>query len=86
MIDREHELPITKQAQVLRVSRGSVYYLPRPVSATDLEVMRRRIASISPASAASRSVLGAIRRSFAALVRLSHGSIPPSAGLNTGMR
>src|SRR5215204_2838599 len=44
------------------------------------------IASISPASAASRSVLGAIRRSFAALLRLSHGSIPPSAGLNTGMR
>ena len=41
MIDREHELPITKQAQVLRVSRGSVYYLPRPVSATDLEVMQR---------------------------------------------
>jgi putative transposase len=44
------------------------------------------IASISPASAASRNVLGAIRRSFAALLRLSHGSIPPSAGLNTGMR
>ena len=41
MIDREHELPITKQAQVLRISRGSVYYLPRPISATDLEVMRR---------------------------------------------
>ena len=43
------------------------------------------IASISPASAASRSVLGAIWRSFAALLRLSHGSIP-SSGLNTGMR
>ena len=43
------------------------------------------IASISPASAASRNDLGAIR-SFAALLRLSHGSIPPSAGLNTGMR
>src|SRR6476469_8635975 len=41
MIDREHDLPITKQAAVLRISRGSVYYLPRPVSATDLEVMRR---------------------------------------------
>ena len=41
MIDREHDLPITKQAQVLHISRGSVYYLPRPVSATDLEVMRR---------------------------------------------
>src|ERR1700748_1871962 len=34
---REHELPITKQAQVLHVIRGSVYYLPRQVSATDLE-------------------------------------------------
>jgi transposase InsO family protein len=44
------------------------------------------IASISPASAASRRVLGAIRRSFAALLRLSHGSLPSSVGLNTGMR
>jgi putative transposase len=41
MIDRKHGLPITRQAEVLRISRGSVYYLPRPVSATDLEVMRR---------------------------------------------
>ena len=29
MIDRSHDLPITKQAKVLYVSRGSVYYLPR---------------------------------------------------------
>jgi putative transposase len=41
MIDREHDLPITRQAKVLRISRGSVYYLPRPVSASDLGVMRR---------------------------------------------
>ena len=41
MIDRAHDLPITKQAVVLNISRGSVYYLPRPVSATDLEIMRR---------------------------------------------
>jgi putative transposase len=41
MIIREHKLPITKQAEVLRISRGSVYYLPRPVSASDLDVMRR---------------------------------------------
>ena len=41
MIDREHDLPITKQVEVLRISRGSVYYLPRPVSVADLEVMRR---------------------------------------------
>jgi putative transposase len=41
MIDREHDLPITKQAEVLRISRGSVYYLPRPASAADLALMRR---------------------------------------------
>src|ERR1700726_1791668 len=41
MIDREHDLSITQQAEALNISRGSVYYLPRPVSANDLEVMRR---------------------------------------------
>src|SRR4030081_894060 len=41
MIDRQHNLPITRQAQVLRISRGSVYYLPRPVSEADLAIMRR---------------------------------------------
>ena len=41
MIDREHNLSITKQAAALNISRGSVYYLSRPVSASDLEVMRR---------------------------------------------
>src|SRR5882757_723400 len=40
MIMREHDLPISKQAKALSISRGSVYYLPRPVSATDLEIMR----------------------------------------------
>ena len=41
MIDREHDLSITKQTKALNISRGSVYYLPRPVSAADLAVMRR---------------------------------------------
>ena len=41
MIDRSHPLPITKQAKALGISRGSVYYLPRPVSAAALAVMRR---------------------------------------------
>ena len=40
MIIREHALPITKQAEALNISRGSVYYLPRPASASDLELMR----------------------------------------------
>ena len=41
MIDRKHDLPITRQAKALNISRGSVYYLPRPASATDLAIMRR---------------------------------------------
>ena len=41
MIDRPHALPISKQAEALNISRGSVYYLPRPVSAADLALMRR---------------------------------------------
>jgi putative transposase len=41
MIDRSHALPITRQTKVLTVSRGSVYYLPRPASTADLALMRR---------------------------------------------
>jgi len=41
MIDRNHELSIIRQAELLELSRASVYYLPRPVSAADLELMRR---------------------------------------------
>lgn len=41
MIDREHDLSITSQAEVLKISRGSVYYLPRPVSPDDLAIMQR---------------------------------------------
>ena len=41
MIDRKHLLPITHQAKVLGISRGSVYYLPRPVSERDQRLMKR---------------------------------------------
>jgi putative transposase len=41
MIDRDHPLPLTRQAKALGISRGSVYYLPRPVSEADLGLMRR---------------------------------------------
>jgi putative transposase len=41
MIDRTHDLSISRQAKALNVSRGAVYYKPRPVSAEDLAVMRR---------------------------------------------
>jgi putative transposase len=41
MIDREHDLPVSRQAKALGVSRGCVYYKPRPVSSEDLALMRR---------------------------------------------
>jgi len=41
MIEREHELPLTRQAAILKLSRGSLYYRPRPVTPADLAVMRR---------------------------------------------
>jgi putative transposase len=41
MIDRTHDLPVTRQAEILKLSRSTVYYHPRPVSAADLAIMRR---------------------------------------------
>jgi putative transposase len=41
MIDRDHKLSLTRQASLLNISRGAVYYLPRPVSPADLALMRR---------------------------------------------
>ncbi len=41
MIDRTHDLPLTKQAIALGISRGSIYYLPKPVCPADLALMRR---------------------------------------------
>lgn len=41
MIDREHDLSLTRQAELLELSRGSLYYEPVPVSPKDLELMRR---------------------------------------------
>jgi putative transposase len=41
MIDRTHDLPVARQAKALNISRGAVYYKPRPVSIEDLQIMRR---------------------------------------------
>jgi putative transposase len=41
MIDREHDLALTRQAKILKLSRSGLYYRPRPVPPADLAVMRR---------------------------------------------
>ena len=41
MIERGSAVPVTRQAELLGLSRSSVYYTPRPVSERDLVLMRR---------------------------------------------
>ena len=41
MIDAAHALSISRQAQLAGISRGSVYYVSKPVGAADLVLMRR---------------------------------------------
>jgi putative transposase len=41
MIDRAHALSVTKQADAMGLGRSTVYYLPRPVPAAGLELMRQ---------------------------------------------
>nr|WP_224011286.1 IS3 family transposase [Cupriavidus pinatubonensis] len=41
MIDRDHPLPVSRQAKLVGIARSSAYYQPRPVSDADLKLMRR---------------------------------------------
>jgi putative transposase len=41
MIDRTHDLPLGRQAALLRLSRSSLYYDPQPVPEGELAIMRR---------------------------------------------
>ena len=40
MIDRAHSLPLTRQSEILELSRSSLYYEATSVNARDLELMR----------------------------------------------
>jgi putative transposase len=39
MIDRSDKLSVRRQAELLNLSRGTVYYLPKPTSDSDLTIM-----------------------------------------------
>ncbi len=41
MIDRNAKLSLSRQARVLGISRGSIYYQPQPVGDADLKLMHR---------------------------------------------
>ena len=54
MIDRGHDLPVVQQAKALGISRGSVYYLPRPVSDDDLAVRAARDKNVTQVGCGSK--------------------------------
>lgn len=41
MIDRSHGLSLSRQAQLMRISRGSIYYRHRPPCETEVQLMHR---------------------------------------------
>ena len=41
MIDRDHGLSLSRQAEALGISRGAIYYRAQATSADDLALMRR---------------------------------------------
>jgi len=41
MIDKSQDPPVARQAEILGISRGSVYHLPRPTPPADPALMRR---------------------------------------------
>ena len=41
MIDRNHDLPVVRQCEILELARSTAYYTPKPTSPEDLALMRR---------------------------------------------
>jgi len=41
MINKEDKLPVTRQCEILELSRSGIYYKPVPLSAMDVELMRQ---------------------------------------------
>ena len=68
MIEPAHDLAISKQAKALNISRGSVYYLPRPMPEKFLQANAARLnahpsprgATIPPCRLASRQSIQAL--------------------------
>jgi len=41
MIDRNDRLPVTRQVKSLNVNRSSIYYMPKPITEADQQVVMR---------------------------------------------
>jgi len=82
MIDRTHALPITKQAAALGISRGAVYYQPRPTSAFDLRLMRRMDAvHLEMPWFGARGLRRVLKAEFPGVGRRHYGTLMRTMGL-----
>lgn len=82
MTDRDHKLSLTRQAELLGISRGSLYYAPRPVSEDDLRLMRRidELHMEFP-FAGSRMMKGLLRQEGFSAGRLHVGTLMKQMGI-----
>ena len=63
MIDRSHDLPLTRQAQLMQISRGSIYYRRKPPCSKQEQVMHSLDAlHVAHPFAGSRMLRGLLQR------------------------
>ncbi len=82
MIDREHRLSVSRQARLLGLSRGSLYYQRRPASVADLLFMRRIDAlHLEYPFAGSRMLRGLLRQEGHVVGRLHVATLMKRMGI-----
>lgn len=82
MIDRNHRLSVSRQAELLGISRGSVYYLPRPLRDADLALMRRiDELHLDYPFAGSRMLQGLLKQEGVAVGRLHVATLMKRMGI-----
>jgi putative transposase len=82
MIDRQHARPIKRQAELVGISRGTVYYRPEPVSESDLALMRQLDAlHLEHPFAGSRMLRDLLRRAGIAVGRRHVGTLMRRMGI-----
>ena len=82
MTDRDHALSLTRQAALLGISRGSLYYEARPVSDADLALMRRiDELHLDYPFAGSRMLAGLLRQEGHAVGRLHVSTLMKKMGI-----
>jgi putative transposase len=82
MIDKKHDLSVVKQAKLLGLSRSTIYYEARSVSAADLALMRRmdELHLLYP-FAGSRMLAGLLQREGHSIGRLHVRTLMRKMGL-----